>query len=78
MLNDIINIAMRSTLTKGLVSKILTKALVNKTGPKTEVQVISFELGTDDSDTVTMHLDFNAKLDKEFIEKLIADQLKSR
>lgn len=77
MLNDIINIAMRSTLTKGLVSKILTKALVNKTGPNTEVQVISFELGTDDS-TVIMHLDFNAKLDKEFVEKLIAEQLKSR
>lgn len=78
MLNDIINITMRSTLTKGIVSKILTKALVNKTGPKTEVQVISFELGTGDSDTVMIHLDFNAKLDKEFVENLIAEQLKSR
>ena len=77
MLEDILTIGLKSNLLKGLVNKLLTKALREKTGPGTDVTINDFEMDLINGQVI-VHLDTDVIVDKDYVEGLVKDQLKSR
>jgi hypothetical protein len=61
-----------SKLMRGVVSKIIRKAIKNKLGADVKLDLNDFYISYDEKDAV-IHVDANARLDKQNLEQILKD-----
>jgi hypothetical protein len=62
-----------SKFTRGIVSKIVTKAVRKKTGCSIDIRLNEFTAKVSDEGRSHVHLDIDAELDKDELMKLLKD-----
>lgn len=69
---DELKLALTSKFMKGIVTKIVRKAIVKKFGYEVDIQINNISVETIDG-KVSLHVDVDADVDKEDFVKIIKD-----